>query len=334
MSLPDLCLLPHEMGDLAPDEPLCAPAIARVKIGRWWCRESYLLRPVRTTTFPTEWIARRESSPTAPLLRLFWPPSAELEEILISLKQGKFMRVLYFDEQIRLMTSLDVWHYALCIGHDGVAVWSARNGESAAFGWLKPNSKLSTLWRAETTDSDIEHYLRQMLKDNDSDCAFALNWLQLSETEKDTLLVQVAHGNLEECRQLLWASLWIDSIWLSSQRWRWNIDIGWGSDYEAPTSDPRVMASRSDIENEIQGIELSPRLLRLLEIILAHFKLSHNRQTQSKTLVCNIRNLDNSCWNVPVPTPTAHEILEARLRLRDFLRDKLSPAELNELMPQ
>ena len=76
------------------------------------------------------------------------------------------------------------------------------------------------------------------------------------------------------------------------------------------------------------------RLRRLLQLSLEYFPPSLSGDYTETTIFQSIWSYNYESWQIPVFAPTMHERLEAQLQLRDWLRDKVSPTELAELMGQ
>ena len=346
MPLPDLCLLPHEAGDLAPGEPLCAPAAMRVRIWKWRCGGNYLLRRIKTTIAP-QWVARRQSPDDAPLLRLVCPPCgqrnfffsrlrsprAENRKTIRAFKRGNFNRVIYFDGQIRLATAPENWRYALHIHADGALVWHSHDGAIAAFHWNDSRSNLTDMCRFNATDSAIQSELTKTLEDANCDCAGALSWLDLSRKEKDRQIYRVRHrvrrGTLDEFKSLLRAMILCENSGDEAKIWMLyfsshTLEIGLN---DGASLQSLFVSGRDEMWP-------TPRHKRLLELARREFGLYY-----ALDLVRRRSDLQYVAWSdyvleIQIPVPTAHQQIEARLMLRDFLRDKVSSTELAELMPQ
>ena len=134
MPLPDFCLLPHEVGDLAPDEPLCAPADERVSIWKWFKREVYLTRRVKRRGGQMMFVAREESNPQSPLLRFELLSERELASPKLAVKSQRFTRRLPFDAQGNLNASSYDEKPSLLLQHYGSVYWCFRS-ESKMFYW-------------------------------------------------------------------------------------------------------------------------------------------------------------------------------------------------------
>ena len=155
-------------------------------------------------------------------------------------------------------------------------------------------------------------------------------------------IVRLKRGTLKECERLLHAALWSDSLYLEpfyledelvkEGNWTWKFNmIGFNAKLAESGMDRAILAG---VATEDSSFVLHPRLHRLAELIFVHFGVSCDDEfikSQIATHGYGTRRAQTH-YIVPVPTPTAHEQLEANLHLRDWLRDKVSPAELTELM--
>lgn len=329
MSLPDLCLLPHEAGDLAPDEPLCAPATAR-----FFLKGGYLMRPYISTEGEKKMAVRKEAE-GAPLLKFWSELSAATFES--EMKQYQFHRTLYFDADCRLLSSRTPWQFCLATGGSDGMNWMLPNGEFAHFFWQSTRNPLQVFqehWDSLKSDAWIEREILEQLNDPDSDCSFAWSWVQLSPQERHIALFEIDNEALEKCRGLLRAALWSDSELKINGFLRWRIRLLHDNSLLVK---PRIheMLNRSCMEDQFALYHLSSRQSRLLQLIIENFGLHHANKFRQRyfSSVMSLHRDSKENWEVDVYAPTMHQILEARLNLRDFLRDKVSPAELAELMP-
>ena len=339
--LPDLCLLPHEAGDLAPDEPLCAPATHRLTF-RKHPQHVYLVRWVEVGVGPdTEyiWMARRESIENSPLLR-DERSTSDLKMLFSHLMRGKFERRLFFDSEFRLASTRD-WHFSFCLGEAGGTSLTfpvsrqfysqqapPNNGH---FRWphLSEGEHFSRSRRTDTSDVQLEQEVAAILRDADSDGSFTFRWLQLGTRERDQLLFAATRGNIERCEQLLRWILQSDRRWETEAVWTWDIHLGsgLGSLYDA-----QYVAHESEIYSEKETFPLPVRLRRLLQLTLEYFPPSFKGNFIETTIFQSLWSYKYERWQIPVFAPTMHERLEAQLALRDWLRDKVSADELAELI--
>jgi len=157
-------------------------------------------------------------------------------------------------------------------------------------------------------------------------------------------LIRLECGTLQECERLLCAALWSDSLYLepfyledelaNGGNWSWKFNmIGFNSRLAASGMNSAI---RANVATDESSFVLLSRLHRLAELIFSHFGINCDDEfikSQINTHGYGARH-NLTYYVVAVPNPTAHERLEAQLHLRDFLRDKVSPDELAELMGQ
>ena len=342
MPLPDLCLLPHEVGDLAPGEPLCAPATHRLT-SKKHPQYIYLVRRVRMENDPKHiWMARRESVPDAPLLREERSTS-DLKQLFANLMRGKLERRLFFDRELRLAATRD-WHFSLRLNEAIDTSWQFSADRKihldsafryySRFRWprLANGEPLSRRWCAEVSDAQLEKEVAEILRAPDSDGAFTFRWLQLSKREREALLFSGTRENFERFEQMLRWILQSDDRWSGDFKWTWviNLDLH----FEGSFNYAEAVASFSEIHGDTGQFSLSARLSRLLQLAVEHFAPSFNKAFTKTSVFQAIWSRDYSEWHIPVVAPTAHERLEAQFQLRAFLRDKVSSTELAELMGQ
>ncbi len=335
MSLPDLCIAPYEMGALAPDEPRCAPATYRVWVWSLLWGGYYLVRRVQTAKKESLLVARREKSSDSPLLQLVSDESNAASR----LRKGLFYRTLYFDGEGHLISSLGAWHSYLLLWPELPRWISELRPKSEFFQvWKGPGfrrrlfsyglrQRIFSYWWATVPDSQIEREVTEMLQDVEGECAVARRWVQMTERERVSYFCRVWRGTLWECEQLLYAILWSDPTWSDNLNW-WI----WMLYMDCSTSDDIVRLS--EIANDDGTHTLSPRLRRLLEIVVEGFGLHRNLEltNKGKHYHYRIMNWSGAYWTIDVPIPTQHERLEARLHLRDWLQEKVAPEEIPALL--
>jgi len=320
--LPDVCLAPYEAGELAPDEPLCAPASYRVWAWGW-----YLVRPVELYDEDTETLAVRASSPCSPVLRVAtWGIASRIPQ---SLRRGDYNRKIYFDENLCLISSRE-WRFSLWIDKGGEMAWEAHDNLGAvSFRWDAPKRRLR--WRRvdlrKYSAEQVEREVRAHLADESSDCAFAWRWLQMDEQERIELSFLVQDGERRECEDLLRAILWSESSLDQSVERKWSICAPVLSEVH------QWRAREAEIEQGKQRLEPSPRQGRLLEMVIRHFGLHLNIDISRYTIIYDWRSYgDGEFFIVSAPVSTAHERLEARLWLREWLADKVATEEIPALL--
>ena len=339
--LPHLRLLPHEVGDLKPEHALCAPADWRVKT--LWFGGEYLARAVEFESDQRTLVARQQGRTGAPLLRLNTSHLStrllENDELILNdIRQNQFERRLAFDQNGRLVEAIEQTQALLHLDWRGQTYWVNGSEERFRFVWRGFDRKhcFDEKWRAGATDARIESDIATMLADKKSDCAFAWNWLDLSARERELSLYTVGRGSLAEVEALLRAVCMGEASELEGANWRLmlNVAVGAGTEYYASGASEILL--RSYLRNDEDTAQLSRGQIRMAVLILQHFELWRNWDAQTYTLVQERWESGGGghFWQIPFSAPSMHDLLEARLLLRDFLRDQVSPDEISELIGQ
>ena len=346
MALPDLCLLPHEAGDLAPGEPWCAPAQHRVAFRRWFHKRWYLARPILNRWNLRQWILRDEKDEASPLLLIGTPrhyPSAQDAEFAECLKypsndpRMEIARKIYFDSAGKLMTESGAGHRHLLISPVGQTYWV--DGEHGCkFPWktLQHPSKFPAVWWANASDAQVEAEIRWLLNDDTSFCSFAWRWIDLSRRAKNELLFQVKRGTLGECEKLVRATVWSEPLQLNEdQNWEVLLSSGWSWLGKAKTfaMEEKIETSAAiRTRDKSKCVNFCRRQEALLALIYREFGLHFNQELAKRHLDHRCGTFEDINWAIPLPAPTQHERLESLLSLRDWLQGKVSPDELAALM--
>lgn len=333
MPLPELCLLPHEVGDLAPDEPLCAPAMLRARAWRWFSMSFYNARWIGLANGKFDLVARREV-PDAPLMRFAFGMAdnapCDFPHLAKLIGRGDFMRCLFFGADQKLIETRGNWHGELILSPDGRSCWQSPNGEIAPFEWrnLKARRPMPDWWRARATDAQIEAEVCAMLRDEASDCAFAWAWLHWSERQRGRVWARAGRGDLDACERVVRAIVRADSTWQSEPSRDLNFDL---SVLDFP------FAAETSINGHLlydaKSQEFSASQNRLFRLVFEQLGLSLNRSMESYSAARHYSHRHGSIWRLTIALPSQHERLEALFEVRDWLRDKVSSTELTELMP-
>lgn len=331
--LPELCLSAHEIGDFAPGQPLYAPADWRVKTQ--WLGGDYLARAVE---FEDDWrviVARSQARRDAPLLRIDLSHLAVTDDLIVNqIRTGEFEGRLAFDANGRLVAARDQIDSTLILSRFGETFWKTREDEKFLFAWMgvDSNHRFDEKWRRQTDDAQIERDIGQMLADSTSDCAFAWTWLHRSARQRNALIYFVGRGSLDEVEALVRAVCVSGAHESQGANWRLLLNIGIGAGTEFYPSGATEIARHSYLRNDDDARPLAPNQVRLVELILRHFELWRNWRAQTYTIVQELWRDDSCHWLILFAAPSMHDVLEARLLLRDFLRDQVSAGEMRELL--
>ena len=335
--LPELCLAPHEVGDLAPGEPLCAPADARIRVETGARRGNYLIRRLQGNN---GWIpvAIRREAPTSPLIYVHQDERLPDLEIAKKIRQGKIDRLLYFNSDYRLATSRHAWSFWMGIYDDekGAANWQLRQGGIVNLRHRNEGSpgRFSLYWKFDTPDEEIERDISRMLSDENSHFSFANRWESLGYREKQRSLTQFARGDMNELKSRLSALIWSFDECDPDVEWRWTLRLGMRREHESDSNYLDEIVCESKLASKSGKYQLSAFQCELLKATLSHLFPRRNAELEDLLKFHNIWQGHGRLSPLPfvIPVATAHERLEARLQLREFLRAQVSPAEFGELM--
>lgn len=331
MTLPDLCVLPHEVGDLASAETLCAPATLRTRVRRWLATSFHSARWIQLANGKFDLVARREV-PDSPLLRFEFGATAPREALdLATLISDGFMRTLFFGADQKLIETRGNWVGQLILSANGESCWQAPDGEIAPFRWhdLKPNQGLSQEWRARATDAQIATEIGAMLEDQASDCAFSWTWLGWSPRQRGRVWARAQGDDLDGCERVLRAIVRCDTHWQTEPSRELVFDLG---------ALQRPFSSANSVNGQFYDgarfRDFSASQNRLFALVFERFGLNLNQPMERYSAARYYSHRHGYLWRLPVDLPSQHERLEALLDVRDWLRNKVSSAELDELMSE
>ena len=336
MALPDFCIAPHEIGDLAPDEPRCAPAEARVQVTRGAHAGRYLVRRLQGVNDWSSVVARLESR-HAPLLLVDHSEVLKLPEIEKSLERGSVNRLLYFDASYSLATSGENWAFWLGIYNSerGAANWVTRAGSFVNIRRVNEGARgrCAVNWGVGTPDETIERDIQELLADENSYFAFANRWALIPNREKGRSLMRFARGDVDEFRGWLHALVWSLGECDPTVNWILTLKIGILLDSDEAGYCAEI-ARASELRSCRGKHRFSACQLKALETIARHFHPHRNLELEELLKLHEIWDGGKRprALQFGVPVVSAHQRLEARLQLRAFLRDKLTSTELRELL--
>ncbi len=167
--------------------------------------------------------------------------------------------------------------------------------------------------------SEMKGQLLNCWKDRDSDARFAWQWASLSRNAKIQMLTGY-NGNMDELTHLMRKVLLSSGLlWRHAPRWHWRICIIpiQGRIYgNAPTK---------SLEAELKLLELWDSVFR------AHFmpQAQPNLLQYHSCIEDDMRTLGQASVR---QAPTAHEQLEAKLALREWLHNKATPPQIEQLL--
>ncbi len=215
---------------------------------------------------------------------------------------------------------IDFAMYGFSGGHADIE-WrrGERRPESVGFQWKLPHEVEDfDLW----PQHDFLLFCQRLLNDENSEMNFALNWREKSEQEKDAIAFGCQMGDwkglqhLFGCAQKLITCHLGKFPWPESERSQWNFDRVWSS--RPGTVEPCAEAIAWSNRWRAAICEFArPSFWRDEPISI--YRWRHHEPNRRKLL------------SVECTMPTHHELLEAQLELREFLRPHLSAAEIEAL---
>ena len=342
MPLPDLCLAPHEVGDLAPNEPLCAPADERVRVESGPRAGDYLVRFLNTHYGGKIQVARREL-PLSPLLYVINHEFAG-DDSARKIERQLFNRLLYFDSDYRLISAPGDWNYQIVIeaGDRGDVDWCSRekgaidkvclrrfDEKTQTTRWLCPLD-----WTFDTPNEQIERDIQQMLRDKDSYFALAHDWNFSSHEARGRRLLRLANGDWDELiyrlKQLVLSFDELDA----GADWTLSSRVPKPGNDENESDFSAQMLRETHLTGGGQHHRLTGVQSQIFEAIARYFHPAWNLELHDLLVGHEIRTGQeiNFPIQVAIPAASAHQRLEARLQLRDFLRDQAGAPELAALI--
>ena len=156
-----------------------------------------------------------------------------------------------------------------------------------------------------------------------SDVRFSWKWSQLSPAEANNLLMGVT-GDLRELEQIMrWVIISATRLWESSDHWTWKL-----TPYEF--SDDGFSSDTHSLHGEVLSSRKWQKFLRSRYApnwrgdLIARHQCALKFYEFSRNFYLGIAKIS--------PPPTAHEQLEAKLALREWLQNKATPAQIEELL--
>jgi len=336
VSLPDFEFKPWEAGELALDEPLCAPATSRVVVRVWGRKISYLGRNAKRKDGRTgSWIKRDE--PNCPVLSAGFWALTQPEVIARCIKVRKWKRIIAFDSSLNLLSQrADVFTQLVIQQHHFYysTFWQAEGSLVCPFMFIDRFENTFIRTNCERVHpAYFELLVKQDAQDFNSDCAFSLRWLKSSARDRMNFLCRARCGSLDELEDVLHSLVLTDQrLWQTSQELIWNAAFVRIETFVASVQSSfplRIVCEEFTVGQQI--IPLKPSQIHLIRIIEDHFKCFRVKLKRDYLV------LRSSSRSVPLPeirisSPSQHERLEARLRLREWLQDKVAPEEIPILL--
>ena len=192
--------------------------------------------------------------------------------------------------------------------------WTNHKKESVSFRW---NAIAERDVRLLASRQNFLQNCQQFHADENSSLNDALRWAELTEAQRDAIAFHCENGNWERLRQLFWLAQKVVTSRLGTfplpgaDLSRWKFDSPWPS-VDAPSALEWSMRWRKALCNIVRPAFWNEEPLCVKEW----------RKTSKNIPRCVV-----TC-----AVPTAHELLEAQLELRDFLRPHLPESEIEALL--
>ncbi len=238
------------------------------------------------------------------------------ERLRMMVQNEGFFRVVELDDSTRILL------------HRSQPFVMASGGELARF-WARGARWTKTDWLLKTPTETLRVALERERKRRDSDLGRAFAWLALPPKERAFAGLQWTTGSAEALKLLVNAA-----FWCCIELWDGTRD---SYDYALFAQPGREFLAESGVRDPSAPRHfrpLPPKLVRLLTKIVARNKpfwplgVQLNRSVGSGPLAQRETRRTGSLSFV-VNEPNAHEQLEARLELRDFLQSE-APELLDE----
>ena len=336
MALPDLCLAPYDVDYMAESENLCAPALERVRVESGAYAGSYLVRTFNNGNGFDSVVARRESL-GASLIYIsdFVIPDWSL--IAGKIERGEVYRYVYFDSDYHLTSSVGKHHFELSLGNEGLIHWLIADSWRIRIrrAGQDENYRHGVTWDCETPVESIERDIQQLLNEEDSSFAFAHHWVSLGWREQEKRYLLFANGDVEELKRWIRGLVGGLGKFDPNMKWELRLKIRMRSDFESDDDYLDDIVGSTQLVSRAGEFRLSANNSLALKELLRYFYPHRSAALQDEL---EFHGVDYQAKENPmamsfvVPIPTAHDRLEAQLLLRAFLRGKVSPDELAELM--
>ena len=195
-----------------------------------------------------------------------------------------------------------------------------RHPKSVSFRWRLPDGIADfKLWPR----NEFLRFCQQLYADEKSELNFALDWGKKSDQDKDALAFGCENGDWQQLQQLFSCAQKLITHYYGIFPWPeqsasyWDFDRDWSNMSGSPEPCADAIAWANRWRAAICGVT-NPSFWRNEPICV--YRWRHHEPQRRKLL------------SVRCTMPTAHEVLEAQLELREFLRPHLPDYEIEALM--
>lgn len=201
-----------------------------------------------------------------------------------------------------------------------------------------------SIW-AYTLDWDVEQWsnypsnvitdlIPLLLSDPQSSCYTAFHWLHQEGANRIRPFLSTHRGSLDNCERIF---IWLAWEFIPSDRSAsqssWTIAVRQDDAQEVNLSLWSHVKRDCTLLVDDEPLLMSDEQLKLLRIVHCYFLPFYLENARRyHPAISRFWKNDAIQWQIDVPSPTQHERLEARLQLREWLRNKVSPNELALLL--
>ena len=268
------------------------------------------------------WVSKNPDSPASPVWepRTYLHPDSARQILELSANQG-WGRLYFLDENLEVARG-EAARWRLFLARSGWGQWCAAPDfymEQARFRW-HPNAvqarRLALMSPLELLDQT-----RASLLEAQSDAALARQFAPLSVTARHWLCRPVGRGSYEEWRQVL--GWYLQSYFpnQAAEKARLKVAI---HESRADSTDKWLVGGPFSC--------FSPGAARFVEWTRQHFAPQNDEDFLRRCSAAADWSKRTFALGVSALRPTQHQRLEALLQLRDWLKDKAAPAEVEALL--
>ncbi len=248
-----------------------------------------------------------------------WGETGTVEAMKKCVESNYWGRYFVLDKSLNLADSTNGQN-TLFLHWNGLGMFHKAGGGFARFRWNQPC--LEEIWNLPVSELLAQFISR--VHERGSEPQFAVWWAGLSNAEHFDLIFPLARGTYQEwqniCRLLPTAFVQPTNAGDAKSYFRFGID-----------GDLKAEIYQQSGRHAYQLIESLP-LQKLARWFHEYFLPKRNDELYERYLCARqwAQSPQHPICEVRIDQPTQHERLEALLQLRDWLRDKATPTEIEE----
>ena len=248
-------------------------------------------------------------------------PARTISHLKESIESNYWGRYFVLDKSLNLADSNNGCN-TLFLNWNGLAMFHEDEGSFARFRWSEPC--LEEMWNSPATEL-LERVVEQS-RDDSSETHFAFWWATLSTAKHFDLMLPLARGTYQEWQKICRL---LPTIFIS---WVDNFDAKLYARFVADGSVESNFYQQSGRAFQ-QEIENSP-LQQLARWLHEYFSPQPNEELSARYPCARqwLKPNNRAVCEVRIDRPSQHERIEALLQLRDWLRDKATPADIEALL--